>query len=169
MATLLVRLCAAQVILAAITTVAGAQHLPGAPQIDWERTREEYRAEVLKEYQGLMLGWRSAWQNGDAQQAANFYTESAVLVVTDSAPMQGKRVIQEYFTRALPRVVEIRLGLTDFVASDRLAYALSPIWYRERAESGEVRVFTGTCVTVLVREGRHWKIRSQVFRFWSGG
>jgi uncharacterized protein (TIGR02246 family) len=155
----------AQILLLAAAGALSGQRVPGAPPIDWERESAEYRVEVLKAYNDLMTEWRHAWEGADARRAADFYAETAVLVVPDSAPIQGKQRIQEYFVNALPKVLEIRTGLSDFVASDRLAYALSPVWYREKNTSGAERAFTGTCMTVLVREGRRWKIRSQIFRF----
>ena len=155
----------AQILLLATAGALSGQRVPGAPATDWERESAEYRVEVLKAYNEVMTDWRHAWESADARRAADFYAQAAVLVVSDSTLIQGKQRIQEYFVSALPRVIEIRTGLSDFVASDRLAYALSPVWYREKTVSGEERAYTGTCVTVLVREGRRWKIRSQIFRF----
>ena len=56
-------------------------------------------------------------------------------------------------------------SVSDFVASDRLAYALGPFYWEVRESAGAPsRVVTGTHVTILVREGRRWKIRSQILR-----
>jgi uncharacterized protein (TIGR02246 family) len=152
------------VALCAAATSASAQVVPGAPRTDWERGRNEYNMEVLRAYNALMQDWREAWQRGDPKAAAEFYTDEAFLFVPDSELIQGKASIETYLTRALPGVVEIRTGLTDFVASERLAYALGPFWYEVRAAGGPPRTLTGTYVAVLVREGRRWKIRSQVFK-----
>jgi ketosteroid isomerase-like protein len=141
-----------------------AQHVPGAPSTNWERERSEYSLAVLKAYHVLMQDWRDAWERGDPQAAGEFYSDSAFLFVADAELIRGKAPIQEYLTTTLPDVVEMRTGLSDFVATDRLAYALGPFYFRYREPGNAVRTRSGTFVAVLVREGRRWKIRSQVFK-----
>lgn len=141
-----------------------AQHIPGAPQTDWDRATQEYTIEVLRAYNAMMQEWRDAWQAGNAQRAADFYADGASLLIEDRDLLQGKEAIRAYLETFLPGVVEIRTGLSDFVASDRLAYALGSVWYQIRGPSGGLESVQGTYLSVLVREGRRWRIRSQVFK-----
>ncbi len=146
------------------TAPAMAQHVPGAPTIDWEREQQEYRLDVLRSYNQVMKEWREAWERGDAQAALRFYADGAYLFVSDQDLIEGRESIHRYLQTTLPNVIEIRTGLSDFVASDRLAYALGPFWFQYRDNSNGVRSVSGTFVAVLVRQGRQWKIRSQVFK-----
>lgn len=146
--------------------VVAAQVVPGAPATDWDRQRHEYTADVLRAFNKVMEEWRAAWQTGDVEEIVALYDESALLFVGDSAPLQGRAALQMYFAQTLPLNVEIRSGLSDFVASERLAYALGPLYVVNRIEPGaqNTRQSTGTLVTILVREGKRWKIRSQIIR-----
>lgn len=147
-----------------------AQIVPGAPTPDWERQRHEYTADVLRAYDRLITEWRIAWDNGDVAAASDLYLDDAILFVGDTVPMQGRANIAKLLGRLIPVTIELRTGLSDFVASERLAYALGP-FYWEVQESGTAasRIITGTIVTILVRDGRRWRIRSQILRSQSGG
>jgi len=153
----------AAVLFLMMTKAGYAQKVPGGSPTDWTREREEYTVDVLRAYNQLMTEWRNAWEHGDAKTVSSFYTDGAILFLPESEPIQGKELIGAFFEKSLPPV-EIRTGLSDFVASDRLVYALGPYWSQIRDSSGQVRAVTGTCVTILVREGKRWKIRSQIFR-----
>ena len=156
--------------LLAVLTVSSrdlqAQIVPGAPTMDWQRERQEFTAEVLKAYDRTITEWRNAWQKGDVAAVADFYLDDALLFVGDTIPLQGKTNFIKQLQRMVPQTVELRTGLSDFVASDRLAYALGPFYWeiKESAGATTTRVVTGTVVTIMVRDGRRWKIRSQILR-----
>lgn len=151
-----------QIVLALGT--AHAQIVPGAPTTDWEREGHEYRAEILKAYNELIDDWRAAWERGDAKATTDFYSERGLLIVGDSASLEGRTAIKRYLEDVAPRTLEIRIGLRDFVTSERLAYARGTFYLELRVPAGmNKHVLTGTAVTVLVREGRRWRIRSQIF------
>ena len=149
--------------LAAAST-ARAQIVPGAPGVDWNRERQEYTADVLRAYDRLITEWRAAWTRGDVRGALELYDDDAMLFVGDTLPIQGKSKIEKQLHIMLPAMIEIRTGLSDFVASERLAYALGPFYLESRGADSKSRVTTGTVVTIIVRDGRRWKIRSQIFR-----
>jgi ketosteroid isomerase-like protein len=141
------------------------QIVPGAPTTDWHRERQEFTADVLRAYDAMMTEWRTAWQKGDVAAVTEFYLDDALLFVGDTIPLIGKSKFAQQLQRMVPLTVELRTGLSDFVASDRLAYALGPFYWEVRESAGSPsRVVTGTHVTILVREGRRWKIRSQILR-----
>lgn len=145
-----------------LATPAAAQVIPGAPTVNWDRDRNEYNTEVLKAYNDVMQAWRDAWQGEDAKAMAALYSDRAHLILPDAELIQGRDSIQSELAKALPGVVEVRTGLSEFMASDRTAYALGPFWYRIR-DGENTRTLIGTYVTILIREGRTWKIRTQMF------
>jgi ketosteroid isomerase-like protein len=141
------------------------QIVPGAPTTDWNRERQEFTADALRGYDRMISEWRTAWQKGDAAAVTEFYLDDALLFVGDTTPLQGKANFAQQLQRMVSLTVELRTGLSDFVASDRLAYALGPFYWETKDSAGSAsRVVTGTHVTILVREGRRWKIRSQILR-----
>lgn len=157
------KLLAALALGAMLPATSSAQVVPGAPQTDWNRARHEYTAEVLRSYNDVMGKWRTAWLEGDVDAVMALYAEGAILMVDDSVPREGRAEIEPYVRSILPRTRELRTGLSDFVASERLAYSLGPV-YIELTEGTAVRAYSGNAVTILVRDGRRWKIRSQILR-----
>ncbi len=143
---------------------AQAQMIPGASDTDWNRERQLFTAEVLREFNAAMAEWRGAWQRGDARTVASFYSEGAYLVGVDGKLLRGRQAIEESLKAKLPKASEIRTGLSDFIASDRLAYAIGPFWYQYQSPDQATETVTGTYVTVLVPERNSWKIRSQTFQ-----
>jgi ketosteroid isomerase-like protein len=143
-----------------------AQHVPGAPVTDWDRTRREYTIAVLRDYNSVMSEWRERLSGGEAAKAADYYADGAVLMVSGEAPVQGRDSIRAWLVRTAPNFVDLRTALSDFVASDNLAFATGPVAYTFR-ESGSVaqKTIAGHHVTVLVRENRRWRIRSQVLKY----
>lgn len=144
---------------------ASAQIVPGAPAIDWDRSRAEYTQEMLGEYNELITKWRENFEVGRAPKSADHYAEGALLIINGQAPVQGRDSIRSYFDGIDETVVEIRTGLLDFVASDNLAFASGPLVYRFRDETGAIRSHTGHHVTIVTREGRRWRIRTQVLNY----
>jgi ketosteroid isomerase-like protein len=142
---------------------AAAQTVPGVEEIDWGRQHREYNANILKEFQSLMRGWREGWVAKDVRRLAREYSPAAYVVFEDGNPVQGPGEIQKLFQARLADKGDIRTGLNDFVASDRLAYAIGPYWYELKEPDGFVREVTGTYVAVMIRERGRWWLRSQVF------
>lgn len=147
-------------------TAASAQLVPGAPTTDWERARADYTTNTLRDYNALITGWGTALGEGDARSAAAHYTDAAVLLFGSTQAVKGRAAIRDYFVEVAGQLVEIRTGLTDFAASDHLAYATGPAIYTYRdANTRATHTVLGNHVTVLFREGRRWRIRSQVLSF----
>jgi ketosteroid isomerase-like protein len=151
--------------IAAPASVAG-QHMPGAAPLDLDRSRAEYTTAVIREYNLLMRDWRETLSDRTPDQTARFYADGALLLVSGETAALGREAIQGLFEEPLPQIVEMRTGLADFVASDNLAYATGPLMliYRDRP-GASVQTIQGHHVTVLVREGRRWRIRSQVLQY----
>jgi uncharacterized protein (TIGR02246 family) len=157
-----VLLTLAPLLLGAVAAV--AQPLPTPRGTNWNRERQEYTADMLKDYNQLMAEWREAFDQGDPRQAAEFYSEGGLLLFSGGEMSQGKPAIQRWLTGLLPNVVDIRVAVMDFVASGRMAYAMGPYWYQYKPEgSTAVMSETGTYIAVVVNENGRWRIRSQVF------
>lgn len=156
----------AAALLLLLAPAAQAQHVPGAPVTDWERARRDYTIAVLRDYNAVMSDWREILTEGDGNKAADFYADGAILMIPGEDPVQGRDSIRAWLRRAAPDIVDIRVALSDFVASDNLAFATGPMIYTFR-ETGSVaqRTISGQHVTILVRENRRWRIRSQVLRY----
>jgi uncharacterized protein (TIGR02246 family) len=153
-------------LVTATAVPAHAQHVPGAPSIDWDRARNDYTASVLRDYNSVIAEWRETLDNGDVGRALSYYSDGAMILVPGSAAIQGRDSIRAFLQGFAPNVLEIRTGLTDFVASDYLAYATGPLMYTYRTgEAGPIHTVVGNHVTILVREGRRWRIRSQVLKY----
>ena len=88
-----------------------------------------------------------------------------MLIVGGRPPVQGRDSIRSYLDGINATLVDIRTGLLDFVASDNLAFASGPVLYRYRDEAGAIQSLTGSHVTVVTREGRRWRIRTQVLNY----
>lgn len=152
-------------LLAAAPATSYAQLVPGAPATDWDRARNEYSLTVLRQYNELINEWREKFERGEGDRAAEHYAEQGRLILAGQPPLQGRDSIRSYFDSIEEGLIEIRTGLTDFVASDNVAYATGPIVYRFRDGSGATRSRVGTHVTVLARENRRWRIRTQVISY----
>lgn len=145
----------------------GAQLVPGAPKTDWDRAHSEFTLDVLRQYNALMGDWRDRLHEGNAAKAAALYSATAQVLVTGHEPIQGRDSIAAWLGEFAGTLVEVRMSVSDFMASDRLAYAVGALLFSSRADSATtvVRPFTGRHVTVLLREGRNWRIHSQVLHF----
>jgi ketosteroid isomerase-like protein len=158
----------AAALLFSTTVPAAGQVLPYSPPVDWRADAREYTSTVLRSYSALMDDLRRTWAAGDVGAAIRLYANEATLLVEDGVLIEGRAAIQAYLTGMLPRVTELRTGLTDFVTSDRLAYGVGPVWLLLDGDGADRQELTGTFVVLAVREGRNWRVRSQVFRFTSG-
>lgn len=145
----------------------GAQLVPGAPKTDWDRAHSEFTLDVLRQYNALMGDWRDRLHEGNASKAALHYSATAQVLVTGHGPIQGRDSIAVWLGEFASTLIEVRMSVSDFVASDRLAFAAGALLFSARADSAAtaVRPFTGRHVTVLLREGRNWRIHSQVLHF----
>lgn len=153
--------------LLALSTALGAgaahaQVLPIPRAADSRQEMREFNAEALRGVSGMLAEWRGAWARNDAGQAARFYTDDALLLIGDGKPLRGRTEIESGFAGILSTTGVIQVGVDDFVASGNVAYAFGNFWYQN--EEGEsAPTVSGTYVMLFRRDGRHWKIRSQMF------
>jgi len=117
----------AAVTIASVPFAAVAQLVPGAPPTDWTEAQKEYRLTTLREYNTLITSWHAALNSDNAILAAAVYGDSAQLLVSGRDLVQGRDSIVAFLGSFGQRLEEIRTGVSDFLASDRLAYASGPM------------------------------------------
>jgi len=153
------------------TAVSAQSTNPGAPGGDGRGAGAflaEYYAEVITRVGETMTAWRAAWRNDDLEETVDAYWEEAQILFPGVDPIIGHLAIEEFFREMLPKVGELQTSMIDFDASGRMGFVSGPFYYDVLRASGTPGRVEGTHVTILVRKGRNWKIRSQIFRFAEG-
>jgi ketosteroid isomerase-like protein len=151
-------------LLPAFPAALGAQVLPIPRQTDWEQERQRYLGEALREFNRMLNDWRAAAEADDARAASRFYTSAATLHFQEGAPAEGRAAIERKLQEVLPTIGGLRTGVSDFSASSNLAFAVGRFWYDEAGSDGIATGVTGTYMVVAERQGRDWRIRSQMFK-----
>lgn len=141
---------------------ARAQMLPGVRAADNRQEMREFNAEALRGVSSMLAEWRGAWARNDVREAARFYTDDALLLIGDGKPLRGRQEIETGFGGILSTTGVIQVAVEDFLASGNVAYAYGNFWYPNEQDQDAPPV-TGTYVMLLRRDGRNWKIRSQMF------
>lgn len=150
---------------AALAMVAAVDATAQNPQEGWrpsaEEARGEYYAYVIRSITDQLGEWRADWEADDLDDLTRRYTQNGVLYLPGNGnPIRGRDALRTEFARLLPSVGSIDLGMAEFDASGGMAYIAGRISYRidDGADGHRVR---GGHVTILVREGRTWRIRFQ--------
>lgn len=140
-----------------------AAQAPGYEQVDIGAVRAEYVAEVLDRINDLYADWGEAWATDLVDELADLYWPEALLIPPDGQLRRGREEIRAYFTEVLPDHGHIEAFMLDFDASGGMAQVFGN--YMLGIQHGESAGTTqrGPLITVYVRRGRHWRIRSQVF------
>ena len=147
--------------------MAGALAAPAAAQVlpfdrtDGGRARTELHQAVLMEFQGVMAEWVKAVNAGDADRAAELYSEDAVVYLGGAAV--GRDEVERFLRDWLVGLGSVSFGLAQFDASSSLSYALGSVTISRTGTNG-THDDDGQSVMILVlrREGRDdWRIRSQ--------
>lgn len=132
---------------------------PGYEQIDTRRLLAEFHAEVLAQINRVQARWGQSWADDDLEAVVDQYWEEAVLIPADGPPLRGHGAITDHLRTELQRTDRIEAFMLDFDASGGMAV----VYGNYLIEAGAERR-TGPLVTVFLRRGRTWKIRSQVFK-----
>jgi len=138
--------------------------VPGGDGMRADRFRAEYYAEVVQQINKVMGQWRKAWREDDLDRLLRLYDSDAIILMTDEAPARAEKGVHAFLDRMLPETGEIQASMVDFEASGRLAYIWGSFYYDVTGGEQAGKRITGDHVTLFIRQGRRWKIRSQVFR-----
>jgi uncharacterized protein (TIGR02246 family) len=129
---------------------------------DPNRERRAYTAKIMREFNGIMNEWRTAWNANDAKAVSQFYTtDAALLLATTDTATRGQKQIESALSRVLLCSGGIQTGVEDFRVNGELAYALGR-YHLAGASGKEPR--SGTFMMLLENHGRRWLIRSHIFR-----
>lgn len=135
--------------------------LPITEMANMEVQHQRYTAEVFADYHELMKDWRAAWTNEDDRKLARLYQERAVVVLPGGKRLESRETIQRQLREELDALTAMETGLTDFHIGGTLAYGVG--WFKYDSEiAGVYEEVRGTYVVALRREGRNWRILSQV-------
>jgi uncharacterized protein (TIGR02246 family) len=152
--------------LLATTLFCGAAEAQVIP-IHGGNARQEqmlYAAETLQEYQNIIRDWTAAWGRGSARDVARLYLEDATLVPEGGVILRGRREIVPALDPLLASRRNVRINLVEYEVRGTLFYALGSYTHSEVVDgNGNNRNVTGMVVTILQRDGRSWRIRSQIF------
>jgi uncharacterized protein (TIGR02246 family) len=119
---------------------------------------------VLDRINEVLYDWSLAWSTDDLAPLIESYWPDAVLIPHDGSPLRGQTAIGEYFTEVMPTYGQVEAFMLDFDASGGMATVFGN--YMIQVQQGELRgnTLSGPVVTVYMRRGRDWRIRTQVFR-----
>ena len=153
-------------ILALCALTPGVIHAqaPGYQQIDTRSLRAEYNAEVLDRINEVLYEWSLSWSTDEIDPLVDSYWPDGVLIPHDGPPIRGHTGIREYFESVTPIHGQVEAFMLDFDASGGMATVFGN--YMIQVQQGDMagQMLTGPVVTVYMRRGRDWKIRTQVFR-----
>lgn len=147
-------------------TAAQNQRFPGVPGGDGfsaAAARAEYYADVMFHTNELITDWRRFWAGDDVERLLELYTEDATLVYAGEPPVRGRDAIREQLDSLLRVSGEIQASLSDFDASGRMGL-VNGLLTLSMNDGRRTWTATGLHMTVLIRRGRHWRIRSQLLR-----
>lgn len=147
-------------------TAAQNQRFPGVPGGDGfsaAAARAEYYADVMFHTNELVTDWRRFWADDDVERLLELYTEDATLVYAGEPPVRGRDAIREQLDSLLRVSGEIQASLSDFDASGRMGL-VNGLLTLSMNDGRRTWTATGLHMTVLIRRGRHWRIRSQLLR-----
>lgn len=140
-----------------------AAQAPGYQQLNPRAVRAEYLAEVLERVNDLMADWGDSWAGDRPDELLDTYWEDAVLIPPNHVPLRGHEEMTAYFAEALPVQGHVEAFMLDFDASGTMAqvYGNYTLGIQQGEEAGVQK--RGPMITVYLRRGRTWKIRSQAF------
>lgn len=153
------------VALAVLCGAAGpaAAQAPGYQQIDVGSIMAEYKAEVLTHVNANLAAWEDAWANDRVDDLLELYWEDAVLIPPGRLPRRGVAEIREYIEAALPDHGHVEAFMLDFDASGGMAQVFGNYLLGIQRGENAGSQWSGPMLTIYLRRGRSWKIRSQVF------
>ena len=148
--------------LLGLATQAGAQVLPGGQGRSAGSVRAEYLARVLEGVNETRAQLTEAWNAHDAAALTALFAENASLVPPEGDSWTGRDAIREYLELALLGAGRLETFLLDLDGSHNMAMVVSN--FRLEPGVGHPAPVSGVVMSVFVREGRGWLVRSQVFR-----
>jgi CubicO group peptidase (beta-lactamase class C family)/ketosteroid isomerase-like protein len=152
----------ASALAALLLATPGAGQMPGGRGVDTDLQRAQFTSVMLGVVRAQISEWMDVWQSGSVDQLARRYSPTATIVPPGGRPVQGPDEIAEFSAASMALASDAALSITDFDASEGIAYMYGPYTFAPR-HAGEQHA-TGHHVTLLQRDGRTWRIRAQLYR-----
>ena len=135
-----------------------AAQAPGYPSVPVGEVRAEYVAEVIIQVNSVLADWGEHWGSDEVDDLVDMYWEDALFIAPDGGLRRGHEELRAYFTEALPGMGGVEAFMLDFDASGGMSQVFGNYMLTVDGEQ-----LSGPMLTVYVRRGRNWRIRSQVF------
>lgn len=140
---------------------AGQEMVPGHHGSRSEAIRAEYLSNVMRGLDPSRTEWGVDVQEDRLESLVALYTEDAVIIPPDGAPLIGRKAIREFWRALLPQIGYFDSGLTDVDARGDMAMVAGD-YSLESLQDGVPPIPTsGAMLTVYVHSGRQWLIRAQ--------
>jgi len=156
-------LCFAVAVALSVATSPAPGQAPGYQQIDVGSIQAEYKAEVLTNVNQHLAEWGDAWANDRPEELTDLYWDDALLIPPGGSLLRGRDEIRAYFLENLADHGHVEAFMLDFDASGGMSQVFGNymLGIQRGDEAGSQT--RGPMITVYLRKGRTWKIRSQVF------
>lgn len=135
-----------------------AAQAPGYPSVPIGSIRAEYVAEVIVQINAVLAEWGESWGADRVPELVDMYWDDALFIGPDGQLRRGHDELAEYFSGALTGMGTVEAFMLDFDASGGMSQVFGN--YLLEVDGAQT---SGTLLTVYVRRGRDWRIRSQVF------
>lgn len=139
------------------------QTMPGQRDAQPGRQMAEFQARMNREVQTQIGRWTIAWSEADRVRLSDHYAEDALLLTPDPRPLRGPGAISDQLVRLAGAIGPIQLTVDDFMASGEMAYVFGSYEPVSAPAEDSWLGAGGRYTMVLRRNGRSWRIRSQLF------
>lgn len=135
---------------------------PGDSRRRYEAARARVRADALEDVRATLQQWSDAWAVDGAGQLSELYAEAGSIRGLPFGSGSGREGIEAAFRDFLDEAGPVTLNLREFDAGGLLAFSVAD--YSYTTPDAEAAVRRGTVLTVFMKRGGDWRIRSQLFR-----
>jgi ketosteroid isomerase-like protein len=143
---------------------AGAgQVAPGFRTPSRETIKAQFIDDILKGLEPARVEWSRCVRNDDLNSLMKLYSDDAILVPPNGAPIKGRKLIRQFWEGVLPHIGDIDSGLADVDGSGVMAMIAGAFTLQSTRDDGTSVQRTGSLLTVYVRVDSRWFIRAQTF------
>lgn len=135
--------------------------VPGGDGLSARSQKAEYLADVIVGVKATMDAWSEAWSDDALDDLAETYSDDALLLVDGEPAVRGREGVAARLEAWMRTTGTGELFLQDIDGSGAMAMVYGAVHLGVPGGAGAPT--TAEVLTVFVREGRHWRIRSQTF------
>ena len=140
--------------------VATAQ-LPGGAIVGPGRNAYEYAQRMQIDLAGYLRAWERSWDSESDPPLRDHYESDALVVQPNGRFVQGQEKVTKFADTMSELSAEAFTSMTDFEASEGIAYTWGP--YAIVPREGDGTADAGSLLSILFRDNDRWRIRTQVF------